>query len=60
MNENKNKFWLDSPSVIFNNIEMLPNSTMELPEQINSLTRLVLVIFLIMTCSNKENGNKEN
>lgn len=52
MNETKNKFWIDSPSVIFDNLEMLPNSGMNLSEQINSLTRLVIVVFVIMAMIN--------
>ena len=56
MNQTTNKLWIESPSVIFKSINMLPSSKMELSEQLNSLTRLAIAIFLIMIMINFSAG----
>lgn len=50
----KNKFWLENPSDLFCSSQLVPLLNMELSEQMNSLTRLVFIIFfLILTLNTK-------
>ena len=46
------QFWIDSPYSLLYSINMLPCSDMSMPSQINSLTRLILVLFLIFAMIN--------
>lgn len=42
------KFWIENISSLFCNFQLVPLTTMTLEEQMNSLTRLLLLIFLIV------------
>lgn len=42
------KFWLESPVVLLNNIQVVPIYTIGLAEQLNAITRLVLIVTVIM------------
>ena len=44
----KNKFWLENPVDLFCNCIFVPNKNMKLSEQMNALTRLVLIIFFLL------------
>ena len=43
-----NLFWVDNPSVLYKDIKFIPKNNMSKEEQMNSITRLILFIFLIM------------
>jgi hypothetical protein len=45
---NNIKFWLQDYSYLFCNLKLVPKSSMNYNEQLNCLTRLVLLIFLIL------------
>ena len=45
---NDNKFWLENLSVLFSSIQLVPTQDMNLAEQLNAITRLILVLFIIM------------
>ena len=45
----KNKFWLENPINILCSIDVIPLDDMSLAEQMNCLTRLVIIIFFILT-----------
>ena len=50
---NKNKFWLENPINLLCNSDLLPlKNVMNLSEQLNCLTRLVLLIFFILLLIN--------
>lgn len=42
------KYWTESPSELLRDYKIMPFSSMTLPEQINAMTRLVIVIFLAL------------
>lgn len=44
----KNKLWLESVSNLFCSFNLIPLDGMSLAEQMNSITRLVLVVFLVL------------
>lgn len=44
----KNKFWLENPPELFCNVQLIPLTNMSLHEQMNCLTRLVLLIFILL------------
>jgi hypothetical protein len=44
----KQKFWLDNPADLFCNFDVIPLTNMKLENQMNSLTRLVLLIFFVI------------
>jgi hypothetical protein len=41
-------FWCENPSVLFNNIQLFSHPFMTLEEQLNAISRLILVVSLIM------------
>ena len=44
-------FWLENPKYLFSDIKVLPRNDMTLEAQMNCLTRLVILVFLIYnTC----------
>ena len=43
-----NKFWLENPKELFCSINLAPLPDMSLEEQMNSLSRLIFIIFLIL------------
>ena len=43
-----NKFWLENPSNLFKSIQIVPHTNMDITEQFNSITRLVLLFTLVM------------
>lgn len=42
------KFWLEDPSALFQSLTLIPQCDMSIPERLNALTRLILVITLIL------------
>ena len=44
----KNKFWLENPVNLLCSVDILPLDDMSLAEQMNCLTRLVVIIFFIL------------
>jgi hypothetical protein len=46
------KFYLEHFPTLFSNIQVVPTSDMNLAEQLNALTRLVIIIFIIMLLFN--------
>ena len=45
----RNKFWLENPINLFCNLDVIPLNDMEIAQQMNALTRLVLIVFIILT-----------
>lgn len=41
-------FWLDSPSILLTNLELVPTCDMTKEERLNAITRLLLIISLIL------------
>lgn len=41
-------FWLEHPSVLFREIKLLPKHDMNLEQQMNCITRLIIFVFLIL------------
>ena len=48
MKYHKNKFWLENPLNLFSGISLIPKENMKLSQQMNSLSRLVFIIYLIL------------
>lgn len=48
MKKDKEKFWLENPVNLFSNTRVLPKQEMSLEDQMNSISRLVVFIFLIL------------
>lgn len=44
----KEKFWLEDPKYLFSILKIIPKENMSLESQMNSLTRLVVCVFLIL------------
>jgi hypothetical protein len=44
----KNKFWLENPVDLLCDVQLIPVEQMKLTDQMNSLTRLVILIFFII------------
>jgi hypothetical protein len=42
------KYWIESPSELINSSKIIPFKTMNLPDQLNAITRLVIVIFIAL------------
>lgn len=42
------KFWLESPAVLFREMRIIPKDSMTLPEQMNALSRLVILFFFVL------------
>jgi hypothetical protein len=42
------KFWLRNPGALFSSVQIVPTNDMNLAQQMNALTRLMILIFLIM------------
>lgn len=42
------RFWLDDPLVLFQDLNVLPTESQSYPDRMNTLTRLILVIAVIM------------
>lgn len=47
-------FWLDDPAVLVTSLKFVPTKKMSLGEQLNALTRLVILISIIMFLSGKK------
>jgi len=45
----RNKFWLENPINLVCNLDVIPLNDMEIAQQMNALTRLVLIVFIILT-----------
>src|SRR3990167_8852460 len=43
-----NKFWLQNPKALFTSIQLVPLTTMDMSEQLNALTRLIVMISILM------------
>jgi len=41
-------FWLENPKYLFSDVRVLPKNDMTLEGQMNCLTRLVILVFLIL------------
>lgn len=41
---NATKFWLDDPKSLFNSLDVIPNDAMTIPEKLNALTRLLIIV----------------
>lgn len=41
-------FWLDSPSILLTNLELVPNCDMTKEERLNAITRLILIVSLVL------------
>uniref|UniRef100_A0A6C0KHF4 Minor capsid protein P9 transmembrane helices domain-containing protein n=1 Tax=viral metagenome TaxID=1070528 RepID=A0A6C0KHF4_9ZZZZ len=41
-------FWLEHPTILFRDIKLLPKNDMNLEQQMNCITRLVIFVFLIL------------
>lgn len=41
-------FWLESPAVLFRDMKIIPKENMTLAEQMNALSRLVILFFLVL------------
>lgn len=48
----ESNFWLLNIKTLFNSIQVVPTNLMPIGEQLNSVTRLILIIFLIMILFN--------
>jgi hypothetical protein len=46
---NCDKFWLENPKYLLCDFKVIPKSKMSLEQQMNSLTRLILFVFLILS-----------
>uniref|UniRef100_A0A6C0ELE4 Minor capsid protein P9 transmembrane helices domain-containing protein n=1 Tax=viral metagenome TaxID=1070528 RepID=A0A6C0ELE4_9ZZZZ len=46
------KFWLENLGALFSSIQVVPTHTMNLAQQLNSITRLLLIVFIIMLLFN--------
>jgi len=42
------KIWLEDPLILFKQSSFVPNSMMDIEERINTITRLIIFVFLIM------------
>lgn len=42
------KFWLESPATLFREMRIIPKDNMSLPEQMNALSRLVILFFFVL------------
>lgn len=42
------KFWLESPACLFSNMQIIPNKDMTLEDRMNTLTRCILIVTLIL------------
>lgn len=46
------KFWIEDISYLFNSFYLIPTSNMGLEDQMNCMTRIVLIIFILMLITN--------
>jgi len=46
------KFWLENPKTLFSSIQVVPLSSISFEEQLNSVTRLLIIVFIIMLLFN--------
>jgi len=46
--DNVGKFWIDRPELLFSSIQLIPCVGMDVSEQLNSLSRFVLVLFFVL------------
>lgn len=46
------RFWIEDISYLFNSFYLIPTSSMKMGEQLNCLTRIVLIIFVLMLFTN--------
>ncbi len=42
------KFWLEDPTVLFRNFQILPTIMMTQTERLNALTRLIIIITILL------------
>ena len=47
-----NKFWLENPAVLFCSTVIIPMNNMDLTEQMNTFTRMVIIIFVLLLLAN--------
>ena len=47
-NDCKSKFWLYDPKQIFKSADIIPMDNMSFEEQLNSITRLIIIIYIIL------------
>lgn len=52
----KNKIWFKNPQILFSDFKIIPTSNMNIEEQLNSITRLILIIFIIILIFNLQKG----
>lgn len=52
------KFWLEAPHVLFDSFDIVPKDAMSLNENLNALTRLVVVITIILISIENEHALK--
>jgi len=52
----KERFWLENPESLFCNIRLIPNEKMSLTEQLNTLTRLVILLYIVSVIIGIRNG----
>lgn len=50
MGSNDDKFWIKNIKFLFNSTNLIPKGKDSLETQVNSLTRLVLILFVILFC----------
>jgi hypothetical protein len=50
------KFWLEIPGALFTSIQVFPHRNMNLAEQLNAITRVILIIGIIMWLFNFQYG----
>ena len=48
----KTKFWLERPINLLCNYDIVPLNSMGIPEQMNAITRLIIIIFILLTLMN--------
>lgn len=53
MSTHHEKFWLEDPSVLFTNLEVVPKKDMTQNEKLNAMTRLIVVVSLVLLVMNK-------
>lgn len=42
------KFWLEDPTILFKNFQLLPTIMMTQTERLNALTRLIIIITIVL------------
>ena len=50
-------FWVDNPSILFQKSTILPEKEQNYEDRMNTITRLILVIYILMLLNNYEHSN---